>query len=125
METINKILYQHWFTKQSISYICSKIWCNGCGWKWWVDFEMLLKALPYFREDKGKKLLEDLHYLCLLHDYWFYIWWNIIDFLKANFYFAKWIFKLTWRTNILARFLIFVIILISLNIFGIKYFNWE
>jgi len=121
MKTIEQIVNENWYTIKELKK-CK--YCNWCGWKWGINFELLMKSLPYFRKDKGKQLLEDLHLLCNMHDIWFHKWWWVVDFIKANYKFALWVCELIYWTKTIDRWLIFIIIFLGTTLFWRKYFNW-
>ena len=125
MQTIDKILLNYWLNRDILQEKCRKYGCNGCGWKWGIDFENLLKSFPKFREDKWKKLLQDLHLICNLHDIWFAKGGWYIDFIKANWLFAKNVKQLVHWTNKKYRWALFVFVFLLTTCFGWKYFNWN
>ncbi len=120
MRTIEQIVTENWYTIEELKE-CK--YCNWCWWKGGINFELLIKSLPYFKKDKGKQLLEDLHLLCNMHDIWFYKWWNLIDFFVVNLIFSVWVYRLLHWTLFIVRLFLFVILYLLLNLFGIRYFN--
>jgi len=107
-----------------ISIECKKYWCNWCWWKWGINFGGLMKALPYFNEWKWKRLLQDLTYLCNWHDIQFWKWWSYFDFVRANFLFSYWVFKLIHWTRLFYRIVIFIVLFLWLTFKWKKYFNF-
>lgn len=124
MRTIEKILKYN-FCKVTIRVYKENWIINGCGWKGWVDFSEIIKIFfekfEKYNDEKIVQLWEDIEQLCYEHDYDYFIqkW-----FLKSNFDFAFWVFRLikSW-TNFSERFLIFIIIYFLLNKYWKKYYE--
>ena len=124
MRTIEQIIKENWFTLEELRE-CEKKWiCNGMGWKWWIQWTNLMRALPYFQWDKEKKLLNDLDLVADIHDISYYKWWNVFDFLKSNYILWLNIMRLLYWTNTFDRLLVFIIVFGGTTLFGSKYFNW-
>ncbi len=121
MRVVERILQENWAT---IEMLRTNPDCNWCGGKGGIDFENLMKALPYFRKDKGKQLLEDLHLICCLHDICFARWGGLLDFWTCNYKFAYNVIKLLHWTDTISRMIVFLVIFGGTTIFGWKYFNW-
>lgn len=102
---------------------------NWCWWEWWFKFELLkdrIKKLPFFDINKIESLYKDIEKKCCYpHDIRFEIWWNIFDFIKANYIFSKDLIWILQWTTIFWRFTIFLVSFILLNIFWIRYFNFK
>ena len=121
MKTIEKILAKYGVDASTLKTDKN---CNWCWWKWGIDFDNLMEALPYFRQDKGQKLMQDLRLVCCLHDLCFTRWWNWKDFLKCNWQFAKNVYQLINWTKWIYRIIIFIVLFLWTTLFGKKYFNW-
>ena len=125
MKTINKILEENWYTKEEL-LTCEREWiCNWVWWKWGIQFTDLLRKLKYFNKEKEKELLFHLDLIADIHDIDFNNWWWIKDFIKSNYKFCNNLIKLLNWTNTIWRITIFTFVFTSLNIFWIKYFNWN
>lgn len=126
-KTIKKIIKYNFSVEEKTQLFAKKI-INWCWWKWWYnfeeDFKRFIEAIPNFLHYKAESFFRDVKELCLKHDFDFYIWWNIFDFYLANFRFAKWVFVLMNWAKLRYRILWFLIIFISLTIYGKKYFNF-
>jgi len=123
MNIITKILKNNWYTKEQLKQY-EKDWiCNWAWWKWGIDFDSLLKSLPYFRKSKWKKLLEDFNYISDIHDIAFYNWWWYSDFIRVNYKLSINTFKLLYWTNIIHRVFIFILLFVMTTLFWKKYFN--
>ena len=81
MNTIEKIIKKSWYSKKEILF-CSN--CNWCWWKWWINFEEIMKSLPFFNTDKWEELFNDLHIICNLHDMAYNNWKSYYNFILAN-----------------------------------------
>jgi hypothetical protein len=122
MKTIEKITtYQ--LTDKEIQWLYYSEIVNGCWWKWGVNFDTILKQniqlIPGFNEHKSEQLMQDIRMICFEHDIdfrfkkWFY---------KANYRFAKKMFKLlTWATP-KQRFWIAALCFYFLNKYGRKFY---
>ena len=109
MKTINKIL-EYNLTEIEIFKLQESWIINWCGWKWWQDFDKILKDniefLPWFNKWKSEKLYSDIRAICFEHDIdfrfkkWFY---------KSNFKMAKKLFLLLAWAKISHRISISII----------------
>jgi len=123
MQTIDWIINRSLYTKETLEQCENKGICNWCGWKGGVDFEKLIQALPYFNQEKWKKLLEDLHLICNMHDLDYELWVDFFDFIKANYELAINIYYLLNWTSKFKRILMFLIVFLGTTIKGWKYFK--
>ena len=123
MDTIKEILLKRWLTLEDIKELYKRKVCNGCGWKGWINFSEIMKALPYFEEWKWKKLFEDLQIVCCLHDYDYFRWNDYIDFTMANIKFCNNIYRLLHWTKFIDKVILYFTVLIILQVKGYKYFN--
>jgi hypothetical protein len=122
MRTIGKITtYQ--LTDQEIKALYYWEIINWCWGKWGVNFDTILKQniqlIPGFNEQKSEQLMQDIRMICFEHDIDFRFWnW----FYKANYRFAKKMFKLlTWATP-KQRLWIAALCFYFLNKYGRKFY---
>lgn len=102
---------------------------NWCWGEWGLDFKKLknkLKKLPFVDPKKLDSLYVDIEAMaCYPHDRAFDKGGGIRDFIKANYEFANKVLELLHWTSPWGRTTILVFVFWSMNIFGIKYFNWN
>jgi len=120
MATIEQILKDNWYTISEISK-CMNKWC--CNWLWPYKHNFF-KYLPNFKSEKFQTLKKDLNYISCIHDIAFTNWWNLLDFLRANYILWLNIIKLLHWTNFLWRLFIFLIFFLWTTLFGGIYFSW-
>ena len=125
MTTIERMLLDNWYTYKKLKLVCIRAWCNGCWGKWGFNFTKFMAHLPYFDSKKWNKLLNDLTLICNMHDIWYYEWGWFVDYIKANYKFAKNVFLLIHWTNLLVRVFILIILFVWTTLFWFKYFNWK
>lgn len=117
------------FSDIEVQILKDKWIINWCGWKWWFSFNKIIKqmvfSLPNFDYVKSESLFKRILKACNSHDYEFYLWGNIFNFIAANFRFAKDIFLLTKWSSFRHRLLFFIVIFMVLNLKGKKYFNFK
>lgn len=117
------------FSDIEVEILKDKWIINWCWWKWGRSFNKIIKKailwLPRFDYVKSESLFKKILKACNSHDYEFYIWWNVFNFIAANFRFTKDIFLLTKWSILPFRLFIFFIIFISLSILWRKYFNFK
>lgn len=127
MRTIQKILRYN-FSKEKKKELLEQWIINWCWWKWWLNFDKILKSnieyVPNFLQEKAEDLFGNIKELCFEHDYDFSIWGGLFSFLKANFLFARWIYLLMNWTHLNYRIAVFLIAFYLLNKHGKKYFNF-
>lgn len=103
---------------------------NWCWWEGWTSFSKIvrhnLKLLPKYKEDQWllfwKSVEDDV---CNPHDEDFYNWGFIYAYIKANSIFTYRFCRKLWWTNKLVQIISFPIMFIWMNIFWVKYFNWN
>lgn len=102
---------------------------NWCWGEWWFKFKTILiwiKYIPYFDFKKAESLYNTIEAkACNPHDKKFEKWWNIIDFLRANYEFTEDLLKVLHWSNSFWRMCIATLCMLLLNTFWIKYFNWN
>jgi len=110
-----------------IKYLTKKWIVN---WIWPKEYKLnwLFKAiikLPFFDNEKGLKLVDDVNTLSIYHDVDYTVWWNYINFTTANLRFVNWLSDLLNWTSILKRYTIILITFIALQWKWTKYFNFK
>lgn len=128
MRTIDKIL-RYKFNRSQRRYFIKKWYINGCWGKWGFSFsdsiEYSISQLKGFKKERLARLWSDIEKLCGEHDIDFTLWKTKWRFIKANFIFVRWLFKLLWWGNFFWRLTVAIIVFILLNRHWKKYFNWE
>ena len=125
MKTIDKILKEAWYTKQELLECEIEGTCNWMWGKWGIQWTDELRKLKYFDSEKETKLLNDLDLVSDIHDIKFNKGWFIIAFLIANYELCLHIIMLLHWTNTTAKVIIFILLMLWLNTFGIFYFSWK
>ena len=101
---------------------------NWCWGEWGMSFKKLkdkLKKLPFVKPDKLESLYIDIEAQCCIpHDNRFDEWGGIKEYIKANYDFCETLLLLLHWTSVMWRLWVFIFVFMSLNIFGIRYFNW-
>lgn len=127
LRTIDTILRYKFTPEQIETYLDEEI-INWCWGKWGFNFSKTLEdnieLFDSFDKWKAKELFEDIKALCYEHDYDFFVWWGYFKFYLANFYFARWLFKLTHWASFVNRISIFMIAFVLLSRYGKKYFDF-
>lgn len=128
MKTIETIL-EYKLSSEEISNLLNCWIMNGCGGKWWQNFDKILKdnlaLIKWFDIKKQNLLFYDIRLICYEHDidFRFKKW-----FFLSNFKFAKKVYKLLifakkkW-VNKKQAFSIALIIFILLNRYWKKFYN--
>ena len=121
MRLINKILRYNFTETQKKEMLKSWI-VNWCWGKWWFRFDDFIQDnIKYFPNFiKSNNFINDVYELCIEHDYDFS---NNKWFYKSNYYFARWIFKLTGWTTIMHRLMLSLIIFLLLCKYWKKYYS--
>ncbi len=125
MKTVEEIIKRNWFTVEELKD-CFKKWiCNWIWGKGWINFDKVISWLPYFDTKKWEKLHNDLDLISCIHDYEYFKWWNVLDFLKANFKLSMNVIELLHWTKWYSRLWIFILVFWWTTMFWFKYFNWK
>lgn len=117
------------FSEEEILLLKEKWTINWCGWKWWFDFDCLLKTLiqqlESYLPEKSESLFKKVEMICYSHDYEFSLWGNYYHFIRANFRFAKDTFALLTWTKLYQRIILSLTVFLVLNLMWKKYFNYK
>lgn len=124
--TINIILEKAGYTKIDLDRFKSVGAINGCGGEGGFNFsdfaKYTIKYFPKFDTKKHRKFIEDLKYICYLHDLDYIIGETYLDKIKADIKLAFRVFKLLrWTTNI-KRSITALVIWLWVTFGGTKYF---
>lgn len=127
VSTIDLILCEEKLSKNELDELRKQRIVNECGAKGWVNFSSILKhnicLFPEFKKEKLSKLIEDLWYVCSIHDLYYYKWNNILNKIKADYKISKYIFHLLDWTSLWNRLAIVFIVFIWLLRYWGDYFN--
>lgn len=130
MRTIDKLIYR--FTKEEKKSLKELNIINGCWGKWfsleWIfsAIKLLARTSKNVKLQKLSKLFGDFQTLCnYKHDIDFHLWGWIKDFYKSNNEFIDSIMILLYWSTVSRRKLIYVILYISLNSFGLLFFAFR
>ena len=117
------------FNQEQLLDLEEKWIINWCGGKGGVNFDLLLRRLvktfKNFLPEKWQWLFEKMQKVCYSHDYDFYLWWWLYNFIRANYRFWKNLFFLLSWAKMTERFWIALFAFIMICIFWKKYFNWK
>lgn len=125
MRTITKILKYN-FNRRERRKLHNLWLTNGCWWKWWVNFSVILKENIELLKNYWRlnNLARDINMICIEHDVEFIILRKrIFWFYKANFNFAKKLFLLLHWSNLFWRFCIFLLTFFLLCRYWKPYFE--
>ena len=96
---------------------------NWCGWKWWTNFDKIIKdnitVIPWFDKKKANKLYKNIRSICYEHDIdfrfkrWFY---------KSNYKMAKKLYKLLFWAKFTHRMSLFFICFYLLCKYGKRFY---
>jgi hypothetical protein len=88
INTIDKILLEAGYTKETLDKYQNLGITNGCGGSKGFNFTKFanekIKKFPKFNTEFYRKLIEDLKYICHLHDLEYILGDDIIDKLLAD-----------------------------------------
>ena len=121
MTTIEQIIKENWYTIYELKKYYKEWRVN---WFWPKHYN-LFKYLPRFNSKKFFQLKLDLNLIADIHDLSYNKWWNVLDFIKANYILWKNVIRLLHWTNFFWRLLVFLWLFLWTTLFGFKYFNWE
>lgn len=126
MTTIESILKNAGYEKLDLDNYIARGIVNGCGGKNGFDFtgfaKDTIKFFPRFNTEKHKKLLEDLKYICCLHDLEYILGETLWDKIKADLRLAKRIYDLLAWTTKTKRIISGSAVFIGTELGGTKYF---
>jgi len=128
-KTIDKIILASGYTKEQLDEYRVRDIINGCGGHGGYNIGELAKKLvtlfPKFNTEKHLKLIEDLKYICYLHDLAYILGDSYLDKLMADIDFCvrlarllHWTTKTKRRTTVTAVFF-------GLTLKGNKYYYDE
>ena len=127
MKTIDNLLRYKFTEEQKLALKTLGI-SNGCGWAKgfkFINLKNRIEKLPFVDKKRLNKLYWDIEQLCNYnHDIEFYLWGGIIDYFRANYFFALNCIGLLHWTSTKARLGLFLLLLLWLTLFGWRFFNW-
>lgn len=126
INTIDKILLEAGYTKETLDSYQTLNIINGCGGAKGFNFTDFandkIKKFPKFDTEFYKKIIEDLKYICHLHDLEYILGDDIIDKLLADIMLIVRISRLLHWTTKTKRRLTASAIFTGLTFWGNKYF---
>ena len=120
---------ENWYiSREDMNYLI-KIWVvNWIWWKWslLLKYVNTIKTIPEFNESRFWEWISDFEDIPVAyHDIDYTIGWWYWDFTLANFKLAVRTKRLLNWTNMFWKNAIPVMIFISTQLFGTKYFNFK
>lgn len=126
MKTIEILLKKAWYTKIQLENFQAIGIINGCGGEGGFDFtgfaKDTIKHFPKFNTDKHKKFIEDIKYICFLHDLDYILGETYLDKIIADIKLAFRVFKLLYWTKNFKKWLSSLAIFLGTTFGGKKYF---
>lgn len=126
MRTIELILEDAGYTKLTLDNFRVRNIINGCGGEGGFDFtgfaKDTIKYFPKFNTEKHKQFLEDLKYICYLHDLAYILGETYLDKIKADIKLALRLYKLLNWTTVTKKSLSATAVFIGTTLWGKKYF---
>lgn len=125
-KTLDQILKEAGYTKKTLDNYHTLWIINGCGGARGFDFigfaKDTIKYFPKFDTEKHKQFIEDIKYICHLHDLDYILGDTLRDKFLADIRLARRVYRLlNWSTKI-KRSLSATAIFTGTTIGGIKYF---
>jgi len=119
-----------WILTNEMRLVLRREWV--INWVGTADFNIsnIVRAnivfLPNFEAEKLSSFLDTVELkLSNPHDVRFYIWWWLYKFIKANFIFAKDLYKILHWTSKYEKITLCVVVFLILIKFWRKYFNFK
>lgn len=126
MRTIEKILIKAGYTKLELNNYIAREIVNGCGGRGGFNIGKFAKEniiyFPKLNTEKFKSFLEDLKYICCLHDIGYILGDTFLDKIKEDLKLAYRIYKLLYWTTLTKKTGAFIIVLSGVSLGGKKYF---
>lgn len=127
MRTIEKILDKAGITKAQLKDYKNLGIVNGCGGDGGFDFSGFAKhTITYFKKfntEKHRQFIDDLAYICYLHDLDYTLWDSILEKIKADFKLAKRLYELLNWTSKKDKFLASTSVFLCVVIWGNKFYK--
>lgn len=127
MRTIEKILENAGYTKADLKNYRNLGIVNGCGGDGGFDFSgfarYTITFFPKFNTEKHRNFIDDLTYICYLHDLAYTLGNTLLEKLKADFRLAKRLYQLLNWANKKDKILASIGVFSCVAIWGNKYYK--